>query len=316
MKIARYEHAGERRVGIVEGPGIRPLPPGTGVLATLSADRGDLASQGEDPVPLADVRLLAPLEPRSIRDFMVFEEHVEGAGKSFRAGGTVTPEWYTAPTFYFSNPEAVVGPGDDVPIPPGCEAFDFELEVAAIVGRTGGDISVEDARAYIAGYTILNDWSARDLQRRERAVGLGPTKAKDSATTLGPWIVTADELERFRGDDDRVHLELEAWINGGKFGDDTLANMSWSFEEMLAYASRGTRVVPGDVLGSGTCGAGCLLEAWGRHGRQEPPPLGPGDIVELVVEGIGRIRNTVVAGRSAAPVPLARPPRYLRARRW
>jgi 2-keto-4-pentenoate hydratase/2-oxohepta-3-ene-1,7-dioic acid hydratase in catechol pathway len=320
MKLARFDYQGQRLIGVVDGDGLRPLAPGTDMLELLCAapeERARVADQAGEEIELGDVKLLAPLKPRSIRDFMVFEEHVEGVSRNFRPEGGVLPAWYGAPAFYFSNPEAMVGPHDDVPVPPGCDVFDFELEVAAIIGGTGRDVPVEKAADLIVGYTILNDWSARDLQSRERVLGLGPSKGKDCGMTLGPWIVTPDEISAFRGEDQRFHLELEVWLNGEKFGDDTLANMSWSFEEMIAYASRGTRVVPGDVLASGTCGAGCLLEVWGRRGRRDPDPLAPGDVVEMVVEGIGRIRNTVIANGHLVPeIPTAHPPQHRRARAW
>jgi 2-keto-4-pentenoate hydratase/2-oxohepta-3-ene-1,7-dioic acid hydratase in catechol pathway len=225
-----------------------------------------------------------------VRDFVAFEEHVEG----MVAPGPVPPEWYEAPTFYFTNPAALAGAHDDVPIPPGSRLFDFELEVAAVLGPDG-----------IFGYTIFNDWSARDLQRREMKVGLGPAKGKDSVTTLGPWLVTADE---FTVDGDGfLDLDMRVSVNGVEIGHDRLANMGWPFEELVAYAARGTRLRPGDVLGSGTCGnGGCLAELWGRRGAPDPPPLKPGDVVEMTVAGIGTIRNTVVAGIDLPPVRPAR----------
>jgi len=201
-----------------------------------------------------------------------------------------------------------------VAVPPGCRALDFELEVAAVIGREGRDLTPDDARSHIAGYTILNDWSARDLQSREMRVGLGPAKGKDFAVSLGPWVVTVDELEPLRADD-RLDLDERAFVNGIELGSDTLANMGWSFEELVAYASRGTVVRPGDVLGSGTCGSGCLAELWGRNGRQDPPPLRPGDEVVLRVQGIGELATRIVAGREAVPIGRARPPRR-RPRPW
>ncbi len=316
MRIARVETEEGVRTAVVDGEDLRVLEAGVGPVELLAADtaeRGRLAAAVTASIPLAGARLLAPIEPASLRDFVTFEEHVEGMVLGAAPDAAVPPEWYEAPTFYFTNPVAVIGPYDDVAIPPGCRALDLELEVAAVVGTEGADLTVGGAREHIAGYTILNDWSARDLQAREMKVMLGPAKGKDFASTLGPWIVTADELEPYRRDD-RLHVELEASINGVPLGGDTLANMSWSFEEMLAYASRGTRVVPGDVLGSGTCGSGCLAELWGRRGRREPPPLQPGDVVAISVEGIGTIRNRVVAGREPAPVPSARKPAFRRAR--
>jgi 2-keto-4-pentenoate hydratase/2-oxohepta-3-ene-1,7-dioic acid hydratase in catechol pathway len=185
--------------------------------------------------------------------------------------------------------------------------LDFELEVAVVIGRDGASLSPDEAREHIFGYTVLNDWSARDLQRREMKVHLGPAKGKDSATTLGPWLVTADELEPYRDTDGFLVLDLRAFVNGELIGQDLLSNMGWPFEELIAYASRGTEVRAGDVLGSGTCGnGGCLAELWGRRGRIDPPPLRPGDVVELAVEGIGRVRNRVVQGITLPAVREAR----------
>jgi 2-keto-4-pentenoate hydratase/2-oxohepta-3-ene-1,7-dioic acid hydratase in catechol pathway len=169
--------------------------------------------------------------------------------------------------------------------------------VAVVIGRDGMSLTPEQARDHIFGYTMLNDWSARDTQRREMKVSLGPAKGKDSATTIGPWLVTADELERYRDTDGFLAVEMTVAVNGMQIGQDLLSNMGWPFEELISYASRGTWVRGGDVLGSGTCGnGGCLAELWGRHGRLDPPPLRPGDTVEMTVEGIGTIRDTVVPG--------------------
>jgi 2-keto-4-pentenoate hydratase/2-oxohepta-3-ene-1,7-dioic acid hydratase in catechol pathway len=185
--------------------------------------------------------------------------------------------------------------------------LDYELEVAAVIGRAGRDLDARQAREHIVAYTIFNDWSARDLQKAEMQVGLGPSKGKDTSSTLGPWLVTPDELECYRDADGFLDLELTAEVNGEQLGHDRLSHMGWTFEDMVVYASRGTWVRPADVLGSGTCGnGGCLAELWGRHGGQTPPPLQPGDVVELTVEGIGSLRNTVVDGVAPVPVPTAR----------
>ena len=294
------------RAGVVSDAGIHPLPAG---LAMLDLVRGGLPTAlavgaralGEPSVALSEVRLLPPLAAPTVRDFVAFEEHVEGIA------GSVVPEWYQAPTFYFTNPYALIGAHDDVPVPPGCELLDFELEVAVVVGQDGTSLSAEAAREHIFGYTVFNDWSARDLQRREMKVLLGPAKGKDFATTLGPWLVTADELEPYRDDDGFLALDLRASVNGELVGHDLLSNMGWPFEELIAYAARGTEVRAGDVLGSGTCGnGGCLAELWGRRQRTDPPPLRPGDVVELSVEGIGTVRNRVVEGQSLPPVREAR----------
>ncbi|MEI4272156.1 fumarylacetoacetate hydrolase family protein [Klenkia sp. LSe6-5] len=313
MRFATWETGGAVQSGVVSHAGLHPLPDGTTVLdlvrsglpAALAAGTEALAGPA---VPLAGVRLLPPLAAPTVRDFVAFEEHVEGVVKSVAGGGGVAPEWYQAPTFYFTNPYALVGAFDDVPVPPGSERFDFELEVAVVVGRDGASLTPEQAHEAIFGYTVLNDWSARDLQAREMKVQLGPAKGKDSASTLGPWLVTADELEPYRDADGFLALDMRVSVNGVEVGQDLLSNMGWPVEELISYASRGTQVRAGDVLGSGTCGnGGCLGELWGRRGELDPPPLRPGDVVEMTVEGIGTIRNRVVDGLQLPPVRPARP---------
>jgi 2-keto-4-pentenoate hydratase/2-oxohepta-3-ene-1,7-dioic acid hydratase in catechol pathway len=311
MRVATVEESDGVRCGVVLDDILFRFPVGTTVLDLLRA--GDLHTAGEaavsagDSVPLAGLRLLPPVEAPTVRDFVAFEEHVEGVVRSVSGETGVVAEWFEAPTFYFTNPYALVGAHDDVAVPPGCGLLDFELEVAAVIGRAGSDLSPERARAHIVGYTILNDWSARDLQRREMKVNLGPAKGKDFATTLGPVLVTADELEPHRDPDGFLRLAMTVQVNGREIGRDLLSNMGWPFEELVSYASRGTQVRPGDVLGSGTCGnGGCLAELWGRSGAQEPPPLEPGDVVTMTVEGLGTIANTVVEGLDATPITPAR----------
>ena len=314
MRFATFSADGSVRAGVVGDLGVHPFPDGTtmldlvrsGLPAALSAGASALA----EPVVRWDrgVRLLPPLNPPSVRDFVAFEKHVEGVVKSVSEGAVVVPEWYAAPTFYFTNPHALIGAHDDVPVPPGSELFDFELEVAVVIGKDGASLTPAAARDHIFGYTVFNDWSARDLQRREMKVQLGPAKGKDSASTLGPWLVTADELDGYRDPDGFLTLEMSVSVNGVRIGHDRLSNMGWPFEELIAYASRGTVVKAGDVLGSGTCGnGGCLAELWGRRGALDPPPLRPGDVVEMTVEGIGTIRNRVVEGIDLPPVRPARP---------
>jgi 2-keto-4-pentenoate hydratase/2-oxohepta-3-ene-1,7-dioic acid hydratase in catechol pathway len=312
MRIATYEQAGQERIGIVEGGTVFAVVQGVSVIDLLAAgpaerERFARAARAAAETPLAEVRLRAPLQPPTIRDFVTFEQHVEGAVKNGSRDAEIHPHWYQAPRFFWINPYSVVGPDDPVEVPPGCSLLDLELELAAIIGRSGRDLTQAQARDHIAGYTILNDWSARDLQMNEMPVGMGPSKGKDFATTLGPWIVTADELEPYRRDD-RLHLRMTARINGAQLGGgDTSASMAWSFEDLVAHSSRGAWVRPGDVIGSGTAGAGCLFELWGRSGRREPPPLAAGDVVTLEVEAIGTVSNQVVS--SSVPgvvVPPAR----------
>lgn len=308
MKIARVELDGRPRTAVVHEAEqtVSVIGPDISVLdALVSPDRDALIADAST-MRLDSVRLLSPLDPPSIRDFSVFEQHIEGI--MLGLGQPIPEIWYESPFCYFSNPGSITGPDDEIELPPGSRQLDLELEVAAIIGRAGRSIRPQDAADFIVGYTIFNDWSARDLQVAEMALGLGTCKGKDFTSTLGPWIVSADELERYRVGD-RLDLDLRAKVNGRELGDDTLANMAWSFEELVSYASRGTWIRPGDVLGSGTCGSGALLELQGRHGADGYPWLEPGDTVELTVEGIGSLRNTVIEGSDPIGLPAARPGR-------
>jgi 2-keto-4-pentenoate hydratase/2-oxohepta-3-ene-1,7-dioic acid hydratase in catechol pathway len=308
MRVARIDHDGAPRTAVVtEEDRVRRLPAGVEVLDLLAAapaEREAIAERAEAELMVHEVRLLAPVEPPTIRDFSVFEAHIEGIVMG--EGRSVPDRWYEGPFCYFSNPHAITGPGDTIEVPPASQRLDLELEVAAIIGRPGRNLTLQEAGDYIAGYTIFNDWSARDHAIDEMRLGLGFCKAKDFANTLGPWIVTSDELARFTTGD-RLDLDLRASVNGRELGDDTLANMAWSFPELVAYASRGAWIKPGDVLGSGTCGSGCLFELWGRG--QDWDPLGPGDVVTLAVEGIGTLTNEIVAGVDPVALPAARPGR-------
>jgi fumarylacetoacetate (FAA) hydrolase len=218
---------------------------------------------------LADVDLRPPvLRPPSVRDFMAFEEHVANARRL--RGGDVPKEWYEIPAFYFSNPHAIYGDGDVIPYPEGTEELDYELECAAVIGAEGK----------IGGFTVMNDWSARDVQRREMRIGLGPAKGKDFATSLGPVLVTPDELDGTSG-------AMIARVNGEERSRGELGTMFYSWDALLEQAGRNTVLAPGDVIGSGTVGSGCILE----HG--DGRWLQRGDVVELEIEGIGVLRNTV-----------------------
>lgn len=308
MKVARLTVDGDARTAVVEESDSRVLVLARGITvldALLSSDRADLIA-GAQARPLDGAQLLAPVDPPSIRDFSVFEQHVEGI--MLGQGSSVPESWYESPFCYFSNPGAVTGPGENIPVPPGCNDLDFELEVAVVVGRAGRNLRPEEASAYIAGYTIFNDWSARDLQFAEMKMGLGICKGKDFSNTLGPWVVTPDELEPYRVGD-RLDVDMRVELNGRELGDDTMANMAWSFEELISYASRGTWIRPGDVIGSGTCGSGSLIELRGRRGSDLYPWLTPGDTVNLSVQGIGALTNTVTSGVEPIRLPVARPGR-------
>jgi 2-keto-4-pentenoate hydratase/2-oxohepta-3-ene-1,7-dioic acid hydratase in catechol pathway len=295
------------RVGLVRDGQVMGLPSTARLLDLLGDDGESLARAAEearsDPYEVVDyagARLRAPIPvPPSIRDFLAFEEHVRTIREAQGVG--VDPSWYDLPVFYFSNPAAVFGPHDSIPISPGSKQFDYELEVAAVVGRGGGDLTPAEAEAGIAGFMVLCDWSARDLQFQEMALRLGPAKGKDSATSIGPMLVTPDELEPWRHNG-RLRLRMTASVNGVEYSSGNLGDMYWSFGQLMAYASRGTRLVPGDVIGSGTVGTGCILERSLVLGAERYPWLNPGDEVKLEVEGLGEIEARIQAG--AEPLPL------------
>ena len=229
-----------------------------------------------------------PLPPvASVRDFYAFEGHVRTMWE--RRGGTVPEAWYRLPIFYFSNVSEIRGPGEPVWCPAASQELDYELEVAALIDTPARDLPADRGEEAIGGYTILNDWSARDVQRQEMSVGLGPAKAKDFASSLGPYLVTLDELEdRFAND--RHDLWMAARIDGEEVSRGNLKDLYWSFPQMVARASEGVDLEPGDLIGSGTVGTGCILEL----GPEVVPWLEPGNEVELEVERLGRLRTMIV----------------------
>ena len=321
MKFVTYLHEDVEQSGVVSGSRVFPIAGNPSILDLVTSGldsalhAGDSALSMGKSVALERVSLRAPLQPPTVRDFVAFEEHVEGVRRSIDGQAGVVEAWYEAPRFYFTNPYAIVGPDEQVRVPYGCAALDFELEVAAVIGRSGSGITVKEATDHIFGYTILNDWSARDLQSREMQVNLGPSKGKDFATSIGPWLVTADELDPYRDSQGFLDLECTVGVNGVEVGRDMLSNMGWTFETMTAYASRDTWVHPGDILGSGTVGnGGCLAELWGRNGERTPAPLRVGDRVVLSVDVLGTLANTVVAELPAPALPPVRRRDHARAR--
>ena len=229
------------------------------------------------------------LRPPSLRDFYAFEGHVRTMWE--RRGGEVPETWYRLPIFYFSNVSEVRGPDDPIWSPAASQELDYELEVAAVVDTRGRDLPPERADEAIGGYTIFNDWSARDLQREETVVRLGPAKGKDFASSFGPWLVTPDELADARAGSG-YDLAMTAEVNGTETSRGRWSDAQFSFGEMLARASADVQLRPGDLIGSGTVGTGCLLEVreatLGRY-------LEPGDAVVLRVERLGALRNPIVA---------------------
>jgi len=304
MRFATYRHpGGPRRLGVLVGGLIHGCPPGAGLPAIL-ADPGQLRAAGEQAiahpaeiVDPADVTLDAPVPvPPSVRDFLAFEQHLATV-----SGRHPDPDWYKLPVFYFSNPAAITGPDADIPVPPGCLQFDYELEVAAVIGRPGRNLSPAEAQQHIAGYFVLCDFTARDIQAREMRLLLGPAKGKDTATSCGPYLVTADELEPYRSGD-AYDLGTTVWVNGTRYSTGNLTSMYWSFAELVSYASRGTQVVPGDIIGSGTVGGGCILELSRLHGAERYPWLKPGDELVIEVEALGRLTHRVVDGPPLHPL--------------
>ncbi len=237
---------------------------------------------------LSQVLLEAPIHPNTLRDFYAFEQHVKTANEN--RGREVPAAWYDMPVFYFSNHTAIYGPGAVIPHPKASQALDYELEVACIIGKPGKDIPAEKAEDYIFGYTIFNDWSARDLQRQEVMVGLGPAKAKDFASSLGPAIVTKEALaDKHTGRPGVYDLAMVARVNGEERSRGNWKDIHYSFGELVARASQDVQLFPGDVIGSGTVGTGCLLELTKGQG----PWLQPGDVVELEIERFGVLQNTI-----------------------
>lgn len=237
-----------------------------------------------------EAKIYAPLlEPPSLRDFYAFEQHVATANKN--RGRSVPSAWYEVPVFYFSNPNSVYGHNENVPIPRYTQALDFELEIACIIGKPGINITPENALDHIFGFTIFNDWSARDVQKQEMSVGLGPAKGKDFASSFGPYIITKDELEdKSDGRPGVYDLEMVARINDQEVSRGNWKDLYYSFGDMIQRASEETYLRPGDIIGSGTVGTGCLLEIT----KSEGPWLKQGDIIELEVERLGLLRNQII----------------------
>jgi fumarylacetoacetate (FAA) hydrolase len=273
MRLVSFrDGSGAERVGRLEGERVVVLETDSMLEWLAGAGRRETGAE----LALRDVELLAPVpEPPSVRDFFAFEGHV-ATGWRLR-GGEIPPAWYEAPTFYFSNPAAIHGPGEPVRKPVATSMLDLELEIAAVIG----------AEEEIAGFTLLNDWSARDVQRAEMTVGLGPAKGKDFAISLGPWLVTPDELPYEGG---RLNIEATAAVNGVELTRTRAEDQHWSWPELVAHAARDTRLRPGDVLGSGTLNRGCLLELGPLEGGRW---LEPGDTVGIAADGLGTLETPI-----------------------
>jgi 2-keto-4-pentenoate hydratase/2-oxohepta-3-ene-1,7-dioic acid hydratase in catechol pathway/glyoxylase-like metal-dependent hydrolase (beta-lactamase superfamily II) len=310
MRWVTYRADEGDRVGVVSEELIHALPPGISLIDLVARGPSGLRAAGDDAllhpsdvVPLDAVTLRAPIpHPPAVRDSLCFLEHMRNCQQAFGAGRVLKDTWYRIPAFYFACPSTVLGPYDDAPMAPGCAWQDFELEIAAIIGVGGKDLSVAEAEAAIIGYTIFNDWSARDLQTMEGQLGIGQAKGKDSGITLGPYLVTPDELTP-------GNLAVTALVNDNEIGSGTTADMDWSFAEVISYASRGVTLNPGDVIGSGTVPTCTLIEHLSLGAPQDFVGwLHDGDVVTLRVEGLGETRQTVRATPRPHPLPVRRKP--------
>ena len=238
----------------------------------------------------SDLTILPPIiNPPAFRDFYAFEQHVKAARKLRKLD--MHPDWYKIPIFYFSNPNCCYGHGENIPYPNGTSELDFELEFAVIIGNGGSNIKSSEANKVIAGYTILNDWSSRNLQREEMPMSLGPAKGKDFASSFGPYMVTPDEIESAWKDDGKLHLQMTCHVNGKKVSDGNTNDLYHSFGDMIERASMNTKLIPGEYIGSGTVGTGCILELRPENAGGW---LKKGDIVTLEIERLGILENKIV----------------------
>jgi fumarylacetoacetate (FAA) hydrolase len=262
-------------------------------LITVAMARGKGPWRDGRTFALNEVSFLPPVaRPTSLRDFSAFEAHTKNTVESL--GQKMNPLWYEIPVFYFSNPNCIIGDGATVTPPKKARSIDYELEVAALIGSEVRDLSADDPGwlSHIAGFFLMNDWSARDLGSQEMKLFMGPAKAKDFATSFGPWLATPDEFEEKGG---RLSLPLTARVNGETWSNGDLAQMYFTWPRILAHASADVTLVPGDVIGSGTCGSGCIIELRITRGKDKHRWLQAGDVVELEAPALGTLRNVVGA---------------------
>lgn len=283
------------------------LEQGEAAMDLLKAAEQQLRLEPEAIKPVENYILLAPVpRPRSCRDGYAFRQHVATARRN--RGVPMIPEFDQYPIFYFTNHNAIYGPGDVHFMPDHFRQLDFELEVAIVIGKKGRNIKASEADQYIAGYTIMNDWSARTLQMEEMLLNLGPAKGKDFATTIGPWLVTTDELVQYLTTTKENHvgaqydMKMTCTINGVQVSSGNMREMDWTFAEIIERVSYGVDIYPGDVIGSGTVGTGCFLELNGTAKLNDPAAvpqwLKEGDEVVLNVDGLGELTNHIKAEKT------------------
>ena len=306
MKLISYNKNGKIHIGALENEMVYPLHE---LNAQIADNMKDLLQDCENQLLLAkniientkptisisDVELICPVpKPPSVRDAYAFRQHVATARKN--RGLDMIPEFDEIPIFYFTNHNAVFGPGNFPVLKQHTEKLDFELECAAVIGKRGRNISSDEADDYIAGFMIMNDFSARALQMQEMKLNLGPAKGKDFGSSFGPYLVTKDELEPYKktsSEGDRYDLQMRAFVNDTQVSEDTLSNMTWSFAQIIERISYGVDIFPGDIIGSGTCGTGCFLELNGSK-ITDNQWLNSGDIITLEIEALGTLTNTIV----------------------
>ncbi len=319
MKLVSYLKAGEIQLGAIVNESLYNLQSVNQNLPKNVIDfvqsSNDLIQQTEMQVskiadkslniaPVKDFTLLAPVpRPTSCRDGYAFRQHVESARRN--RGVEMIKEFDQYPIFYFTNHNAVQGPGDVYCMPDHFQQLDFELEVAIVIGKEGRNIKAKDADAYIAGFTIMNDLSARKLQMEEMLLNLGPAKGKDFSTVIGPWLVTPDELSAYLVPAKQGHvgnnynLSMKCWVNDKLVSEGNVKDMDWTFAEIIERCSYGVTIFPGDVIGSGTVGTGCFLELNGtgklHDPNYQPQWLQANDTVKMTIDGLGTLVNTIKA---------------------
>ena len=306
MKLISYKQNGNIKFGALKDGKIYEL---NAIDSQISDNMLEFLQGGKEQLQLAkaavenesptisteDAKLISPVpNPPSVRDAYAFRQHVATARQN--RGLEMIPEFDEIPIFYFTNHHAIFGEGDFPVRQRHTEKLDFELECAAVIGKSGRNISIEKADDYTAGFMIMNDLSARVMQMQEMKLNLGPAKGKDFGSSFGPWLVTKDELEPYRRsspDGDRYDLRMKAFVNNIQVSEDTLANMTWTFAQIIERVSYGVDIFPGDVIGSGTCGTGCFLELNGSK-ITDNQWLNPGDTVSLEIEELGTLINKII----------------------
>ena len=319
MKLVSYLKAGEIHLGAIVNEALFALESlnqnlpndmiefvqiGNDLLLQTKNQLAKIEDKSLSMEPVKDFTLLAPVpRPTSCRDGYAFRQHVESARRN--RGVEMIKEFDQYPIFYFTNHNAVQGPGEVYCMPDHFQQLDFELEVAIVIGKEGRNIKAKDADAYIAGFTIMNDLSARKLQMEEMLLNLGPAKGKDFSTVIGPWLVTPDELSTYLVPAKQGHvgnnynLSMKCWVNDILVSEGNVKDMDWTFAEIIERCSYGVTVFPGDVIGSGTVGTGCFLELNGtgklHNPNYQPQWLQANDTVKMTIDGLGTLVNTIKA---------------------